>query len=527
MRVDDLNFEVRDRNLNRVGVILPQDLVGATMVVRFNNTGTWALKLPYDHPMGELLRLPGYGLIVTGPNDETIMSGPTLTAQLNQTMEDTDGTWQIEGSSDDIILSERLAYPTPTTADVTAQTASHDVRAGVAETVVKGYLNANIGSTAPAARQISFLAVEADQGRGSTVSGTARFNTLQELFYDLSQVGGLGYRVAQNNGTIDFSMYVPTDRSSTIRMDIQNRQLSNASYSYGTAKVTRAIVAGRGEAEDRIFIERTSTDSLNAEVDWARRIEVFHDARQSESTDELNTAGDELLVDKGKTVVEMAVTPTDDTKMVYGVDWFLGDTVTIVANNIEATAVVTEVGIQVSDDGVRIGATVGTPLGVEFEAKLLASNQNHEARISNIERSNSGYNANTPYQPTGGSTGTAPVFDPDDIVASFNRFGGMAHFSIMLPFTNVTSFGTGQYYFTLPFNARVEYTFRDGSLADDSSGREYHISGHVNAGANTLYLWTQDRHGNATFDSPWEQGDPITLTTADHFHIAGTYEIEG
>ena len=74
MQVDDLVFEVRDRSLNRVGVIVTQDLVGATLVVRFNSTGTWALKLPYDHPLGELLRLPGYGLVVTGPTSETIIS---------------------------------------------------------------------------------------------------------------------------------------------------------------------------------------------------------------------------------------------------------------------------------------------------------------------------------------------------------------------------------------------------------------------------------------------------------------------
>jgi hypothetical protein len=386
MKVDDLSFEVRDRSLNRIGLILPQDLVGATVVVRFNNTGTWALKLPSGNPMGELLRLPGYGLIVTGPNGETIISGPTLTARLEQTMNNTDGTWQIEGASDDIILSERLAYPTPTTADVTAQTTAQDVRTGAAETVIKAYLDANIGPSAPAARELAGLVIEADQGRGTTVTGIARFNTLQELFYDLAQVGGIGYRLAQPNGGIEFTAYQPVDRSSTIRMDIQNRQLSSSIYSYGTARVTRAIVAGSGEAENRLFIERTNTDSLNAEVAWARRIEVFRDARQAGTSSELITAGDELLVDGGKTVVQMSVTPTDDTKMVYGVDWGLGDTVTIVANSIEATAVVTEVGIQVSNDGVRIGATVGTPLGVDHESRVLNNNATLAQRVSNLER---------------------------------------------------------------------------------------------------------------------------------------------
>ena len=524
MRVDDLIFEVRDKNLNRIGLILPQDLVGATMVVRFNNTGTWALRLPYNHPMGELLRLPGYGLIVTGPNNGVIISGPTLTAKLDQTMDNTDGTWQIEGASDDITLSERLAYPTPTTADVTAQIIAQDVRTGAAETVIKAYLNANIGPSAPAARQLAGLIIEADQSKGTVVTGIARFNTLQELFYDLAQVGGIGYRLAQPDGGIDFTVYEPADRSSTVRMDIQNRQLSSSSYSYGTAKVTRAIVAGRGEQENRLFIERTNTASLNAEVAWARRIEVFHDARQAESTDELNTAGDELLVDKGKTIVEMAVTPTDDTNMVYGVDWFLGDTVTIVANSIEAVAVVTEVGIQVAQDGVRIGATVGTPVGVEFEAKLLATVQNQETRISNLERATTGYGVNTEFIPSGGTSGTQPVFDPNDLQGSFNRIGDLVHFQVNILFTNVTNFGTGQYYVTLPYAPRTRYTFTGGQFDDDSQGKSYMIAGQVEPGTTTMWLAYLSSSGKW---EPFTSSDPRNLASADKFDIAGTYEIEG
>jgi len=527
MRIEDLNFEVRDRTLARIGVILPQDLVGATMVVRFNNTGSWSLKLPYDHPMGELLRLPGYGLIVTGPNGETLMSGPTLTAKLQQTMENTKGTWQIEGASDDIVLSERLAYPTPATADVTAQTIAQDIRTGAAETVIKSYLDANIGPSAPAVRQLDGLLIETNLGRGSTVSGIARFNTLQRLFYDLAQVGGIGYRIAQPNGHLSFLVYEPLDRSSTIRMDIENRQLSSTNYSYGTAKVTRAIVAGRGVEENRLFIERTSTDSLNAEIAWARRIEVFHDARQAQTELELSTAGDELLVDKGKTIVEMSVTPTDDTNMVYGVDWFLGDTVTVVANNIEATAVVTEVGIQVASDGVRIAATVGTPMGVEFEAKLLATMQTQDARIDTLERSTTGYGINVFFDSQFTSDGTPPVLDPADTTSTFNRTGAMVFFSINVNFTNATSFGTGQYYVTLPYPSETRFRIAHGGINNTGNGRSYQARASCDAGSNILLLWYADLDGQKLYDAAFTSTAPFTLGTDDSFEIAGTYEIEG
>jgi hypothetical protein len=103
----------------------------------------------------------------------------------------------------------------------------------------------------------------------------------------------------------------------------------------------------------------------------------------------------------------------------------------------------------------------------------------------------------------------------------------MVHFSIAVDFANITSFGTGQYYLTLPYPARVAYQFRDGCLHDISAGIDYHISGHVFAGSDVLQLFTTDRAGNRIYDFPFSQGEPITMTTADNFHIAGTYEIEG
>lgn len=526
MQVEELIVEVRDANLDRVGQLVPQDLVGATFVIRYNNVGSWSINLPHGHPLGELLRLPGYGILVTGPNGDQILSGPTLSAKLTQTPDNIDGNWEIVGASDDIYLAERLAYPTPATDDVTAQTDSHDRRTGSAETVIKGYVDDNIGPSAPGSRQVTGLTIEADEARGSTVFAAARFNNLQELIYDLAQVGGIGYRITQVGDDLEFSVFEPVDRSDTIRMDIQNRKLSSSIYSYGTAKVTRAIVGGQGEAENRIFLERSNVDSLEAESTWGRRIEVFKDARQADGTDELETAGDEILADLGKTIVEMSVTPTDDETMIYGVDWGLGDRVTVVANDIEATAVVTEVGIQIRSDGIRVGATVGTPVGIEFEAKLLAKQQNHESRISNLEKT-TGYGVNTTYEAEGGTDGTQPTFSGPAITSSFNRFGNMVHFSILVDFDNITSFGTGQYYVTLPYPARVAYKFRDGCLHDADTGRTYHISGHVNAGEDTIWLFSTDSAGNRIFDFEFEQGEPITLTTADNFHIAGLYEIEG
>ena len=525
MNISDLIVEVRDSSLERIGQIRPQDLVGATFVVRFNNVGFWSLTLPYGHSLGELLRLPGYGIVLTGPSNEVILSGPTLSATLVQTQDNIEGNWDIEGVSDDVFLAERLAYPRPTTADVTAQTSGSDLRTGVAESVIKAYIDANIGPSAPAERTISALTIETDAGRGEVVTANARFDTLQDLIYDLAQVGGLGYLISQNDSSFEFSIYEPTDRSDLVRMDVQNRKLSSSVYRYGTARVTRAIVGGRGEAEDRVYIERSNGDSLAAETTWGRRIEVFKDARRSEDANELNTAGDELLIDLGKTIVEMTVVPSSDQTMVYGVDWFLGDRVTVVANDIESTAVVTEVGINIAADGVRVGATVGTPVGIEFETKVIASQQNHEDRISYLERSNSGYGINVEYDVEGGTIGgTPPVFDPDDIIGTYNRIGNLVHFVVNVDFDSITDFGTGQYYITLPYAPTTDYLFSSGHLYDFSTNNSYIMVGMVDAGSDILKLFYLGSNSQlATF----EHNSPKTLTTDDHFDISGTYEIEG
>jgi len=527
MRVEELVVEVRDPGLNRIGQIRPNDLVGATFVVRFNNVGSWSIKLPYGHPLGELLRLPGYGIILTGPNDSTILSGPTLSAKLTQDQTNIEGDWEIIGASDDLFITERLAYPTPTTADVTAQTDDYDDRAGAAETIIKEYVSVNMGPDAPAVRQVSGLTIEEDEARGSAVAAAARFENLQDLIYNLAQAGGIGYQITQSGLGLEFSVYEPQDRSATIRMDIANRKLSSSVLSYGTAKLTRAIVAGKGEGKERTFLERTSADSLLAETQWGRRIESFIDARGANDTAELQTAGDEALVDNGKTITELSVTPSDDLNMAYGVDWFLGDKVTVVTNEISSTAVVTEVGINIGSDGVRIGATVGTPVGIEFEAKLLAKTNQLDSRLSNLERSTTGYGINTAYQPEGGTDGTQPTFSGPAITGTFNRFGNMVHFSIAVDFDNILTFGTGQYYLTLPYPARVAYQFRDGCLHDDSDGTKYHISGHVDADSDVLWLNSSDKVASGVQDVSFTSTFPVTLTAADNFHIAGIYEIEG
>lgn len=385
MLISDLTVEVRNSSLARVGQLLPQDLVGFSAVLRFNNVGNWSIPLPADHPMADALRAPGAGLIVTGP-EGVIMSGPTTAATRSQSQDDPIGTWLISGLDDSIVLSERLAYPTPATADVGAQSNAYDVRTGKASTVISAYVNANIGPGSPTARRITALTLAADTAIGSTVTGNARFERLGELLSGLAVIDGLGFDIKQNGADLQFSVYQPTDRSATVRMDIDNNGLTRTEYTYTAPGLTRAIVGGQGEGSSRTLVEVTTSESTAAEAAWARRIEVFKDNRGSSTNTELTQAGTEALAEKGKTVEAISATPNDDQNMAYGVDWNLGDRVSVVVGSTTISRVVTEVGLLIREDGIRIGATVGEPSTADPESQAADTAANQEARLGNLER---------------------------------------------------------------------------------------------------------------------------------------------
>lgn len=131
------------------------------------------------------------------------------------------------------------------------------------------------------------------------------------------------------------------------------------------------------------------------------------------------------------------------------------------------------------------------------------------------------------YNPGGGTTGTQPTFSGTPMfTGEYTKWGNMVHFAFDVDMDNITSFGTGQYYITLPFNARRNYQFADGCLHDVSIGRDYPIFGHVLAGSDQLMLASLDAQGNTAYNVPFTYNIPTTLSTADNFHIAGTYEIE-
>jgi len=130
------------------------------------------------------------------------------------------------------------------------------------------------------------------------------------------------------------------------------------------------------------------------------------------------------------------------------------------------------------------------------------------------------------FQAEGGTIGgTQPDFGGfNAFTASYIKVGSFVNFNIFVDFTNIASFGTGQYYVTLPFPSKYSRMFREGCLHDNGTGRIYHISGEIDEGETNLLLYTTDvQFTSRIYDFPFSYNEPITLTQSDSFHIAGSY----
>lgn len=127
----------------------------------------------------------------------------------------------------------------------------------------------------------------------------------------------------------------------------------------------------------------------------------------------------------------------------------------------------------------------------------------------------------------GGTTGAGavqPTFTGDPLFEGrYVRHGDLVFYEINVDFDNITSFGQGQYYVTLPFPALVPVMMRGGCLHDDSTDRLYAIGGHVDAGSTVMTLWYTSSNG---LDEEFDYNSPLALDVADNFHVSGTYIAE-
>jgi hypothetical protein len=373
-------LRVRDAGLIERAEIDPYWSLEA--VVRFNDVDTWLLKLPLAaQGAGELLQ-DGAGLVLHRDDStaSVVLSGPVTHRE--QVDDESGSTLAVAGVGDLTWLTRRVAHPQPASAAPPYNVSAYDVRTGVCSTILRQYVDVNAGPGALGVRAVTGLTLAADPGIGTTITGRGRWQVLLTMLQELAIAGGdLGFRVRQSGAGIVFSVYQPVDRSTTVILGLELGNLRQAQWSEDAPTGNYIFAGGGGDGTARTIREGQDSASI---AEW-QRVERFRDRRDTTDAGELDQSITEEL-DQNAGKVGLSLTPIDIPQLTFGVDYDLGDRVTVNMRGQTVSEIVREVSIKLTaEEGSVIVPTIGTP-GRPVLLSLIDRLRRSERRLTNLER---------------------------------------------------------------------------------------------------------------------------------------------
>ncbi|GAA1436283.1 hypothetical protein GCM10009616_35690 [Microlunatus lacustris] len=242
------------------------------------------LDVPIDYRFLPELTERGARITVVNEEDgEQVFSGPIR--PWTGTGPDAEGTITLTAEGDERILWNLLGYPSPgQPAD--NQTSKEDVRTGNAESVLKGFISANIGRWG---RPIS---VAPNLNRGSNITAAVRMVPLADKLLPVLEGSGIGFTVRQVGAGLVVDCY--EQRLFPIDLTEDGGVVQDYSLAYTPPSATRAIIGGPNTGTSREF--KLYVDTAR-EQHWDP-MEIVTDAG-----DEVNT---DTIIAKGKAAVDEA-----------------------------------------------------------------------------------------------------------------------------------------------------------------------------------------------------------------------------
>lgn len=332
--------------------------------VRHLDIGHWSMELDSQHPaVAELARPDAWRerLVTVTYGGFTFTGLPQDRDRSHNA--DTD-SFTVEGQEATGFLAWPLTRPVPGSPLGQQGAAQADVfpaGAGVtapAEDVARHYLTANLGRWATGSVP---PVVAPSQSRGSQVKGRARMRSLWRVVQPLARRGGIGVRVrlVETNAvravlTVEF--YSPADRTATAKLSDRIGTLRSWDSTQGAPAATAAVVGDAGAGTFRTFVSATADQPAS----WGGRIETFVDASDTFDPNELTQRGQEAL-DEGAAAATFSLVAADTQMLRFGVDYGLGDLVTVEVGTATAVDRVSAVSLTVTEDAITVAPTVGDP----------------------------------------------------------------------------------------------------------------------------------------------------------------------
>jgi hypothetical protein len=125
------------------------------------------------------------------------------------------------------------------------------------------------------------------------------------------------------------------------------------------------------------------------------------------------------------------------------------------------------------------------------------------------------------WTPVLSATGFFQTSNPS--TGTYLKYGRMVVVNLLIPFSEVTDFGTGQYSVTLPFSSNFHQDVVAGSLHNTNANAHYTVKGHLGESSNVMTIWYIS---GASRDEPFTHNSPISLDETDLFHMSFIYETD-
>lgn len=268
--------------------------------------------------------------------------------------------WKADSDGNELFESTGVGYNALLSRRIIAYyaTSAEAYKSGNAETVIKQYVNENLGPGAAAGRQLTGLTVQTDGGGGSAWEGDRAWCNLLEVCQDVAYAGGGDFQVVGTGpATFEFRWYtgqLGTDRTmgnvagvDPIVFSLQrNNMLTPLLTLDYLSEFNTCYVLGPGDGLTRTVVAVYNTASVNYSP-W-NLTEVARQATGETTVQGLAISGAEALKEG---LAEQSITfdAVQTYYSAYGIHYGLGDIITALFHQ-RVDKKISKVMIDVDDD---------------------------------------------------------------------------------------------------------------------------------------------------------------------------------
>ncbi len=369
-------YQVRLLDQAGVQVALLTEWRSLQYTQRVNRVGNYTLIIDGDAPVVDLFVVDGQIEILRRDIAASPSFGWTLDfeafhrTEQRSTAENGLSTYRSSGRDYNDLLARRAILHR-------ASTSGAD-KSGAGETVMKDYVNENAGPGAIAPRLFNGvtpgLTIQVDGAAGSNWEGAKSFRPLIETLREIADATTVDFQVV-GTGPVLFEFQaqarpIGIDRTNVgidntglnasgnapVVFSLEFGNMQSPSYSLiRNPEVTAAIVLGQGVEGSREVVQRTSADITDSPLN---RVESVRNANEESATDGLDSVGDALL-EKLQARETFDFQTMQIPGLLYGRDYFLGDTVTARYKTIERQKQIIGVTVNVTEGTETITVEVG------------------------------------------------------------------------------------------------------------------------------------------------------------------------